>query len=75
MRNKRELKLGENMEVLCPRCNAVCRKLYWLYPSRYNIERVVFAGWFGCTDCGFYIYDRDNDEHLEPHSSNRSAKK
>ena len=53
------------IEVRCPKCSAMMRKLYWLYPSRYNPEKIVFSGWFGCTDCGKTIYDKPEDSLLE----------
>lgn len=63
--------LGENMEVLCP-CGAGMRKLYWVYPSQHQPDRIVFTSWFGCTDCGKYIYDKREDVYL--HSSGETAK-
>ena len=53
------------IEVHCPKCDALMRKLHWIYPSQYKPERIVFSGWFGCTDCGKTVYDKSNDAILE----------
>jgi len=53
------------MEVLCPECGAGMRKLYWVYPSQHQPDRIVFTAWFGCTDCGKWIYDKHEQVYLK----------
>jgi len=60
--------LGDHMAVLCPKCNGVMKKLYWkrlIYEGLDVIgEGYSFAEWFGCTNCGECIYDKERDVYL-----------
>ena len=58
--------LGEHGEVLCP-CGAMMKKLYWRQTRIFvdTAEVFIFTQWYGCTDCGKYIYDKHSDEYLQ----------
>jgi len=66
------IKLDEDGIVRCPSCNAMMRKLYWVYRDKRVIENVRFTYWYGCTDCGEFIYDKHRDVVLS-HSSGEKA--
>ena len=57
--------IGENGAVLCP-CGAIMKKLYWKQTRIFGStpEVFIFTQWYGCTDCGKYIYDKHSDECL-----------
>lgn len=64
--------LDEDMGVRCVGCGEIMYKLYW--KDRHNISRngFVFTEWYGCSDCGKYIYDKHEDVYLQ--SSTQSTR-
>ena len=56
-----KVRIAEGGTLHCPKCNAGMRKLYWVYPSQHQPDRIVFSNWYGCTDCGECIYDKHHD--------------
>ena len=56
------IRIDCNGLIHCPGCDALMKKLYW---RRVIYEGAVetgfghtFTEWYGCTDCGKYIYDK-----------------
>ena len=59
--------LDEDMGIHCPGCDATMKKLYWKQTRIFvaTPEVFMFTQWYGCTDCGKYIYDKHSDEYLQ----------
>ena len=57
-----KIRIDKDGVIHCPRCDAVMRKLYWRnYSSLLDRQGFTFTSWYGCTDCGNYVYDKHED--------------
>jgi len=44
--------------ILCPGCGGIMRPVHW----HYSDQEPVFTDTFLCTDCGEYLFDKENQE-------------
>jgi len=44
--------------ILCPGCRGIMRPVHWHYPNK----DPLFTDTFLCTDCGEYLFDKENQE-------------
>ena len=53
-------RLDDDGVIHCPGCDGVMKRLYW---KQFRDDGVfnLFSYWYGCTDCGKYIYDKHAD--------------
>jgi uncharacterized protein with PIN domain len=56
-----KIRISEEGLIHCPGCDAIMKKLYWKQRSVYEEIKTVFTEWYGCTDCGKYVYDKHED--------------
>lgn len=55
--------------VHCPNCGGIMKRLYWktLVPGE-EVPRFVFTEWYGCTDCGERIFDKQGMQYWEAYA-------
>ncbi len=51
------------MTILCKKCGELMKRLYW--PNHHVPGGYMFSEWYGCTDCGERIYDKERDKYLK----------
>ena len=58
-----KIRIGERGTVHCPGCDAIMKKLYWKQVKVFGVTPAafIFTQWYGCTDCGEYVYDTHGD--------------